>query len=218
MPVLRRFGGTVVTSRPPKRILPPVGSRNPAMSRKSVVFPQPEGPSRKNRSPEGIARSTPSTAIVVPKRFVMDRNAMSVMGDAEDSRTAAPGPGAAARYHARMARSLHEIEALRRHRERPERDVTIAGTVRGIADGAARAHERIGAVVDVWREVVPPELEAHTRITAFRGGVLNAEVDSAAALYRVDRWLRSDGLSRLRERIPGTLTRVRLRRGEAESS
>src|ERR1035437_8279003 len=40
---------------------PPSGLRNPASMRSPVVFPHPEGPSRKNISPGWIAKDTPST-------------------------------------------------------------------------------------------------------------------------------------------------------------
>lgn len=50
-----------------KRIVPPVGSMNPAIMRRSVVFPQPEGPSRKKSSPGTISRLMPSTAAVAAR-------------------------------------------------------------------------------------------------------------------------------------------------------
>jgi hypothetical protein len=82
MPVLRLFGGTVVTSRSPKRTLPAVGSRKPAIMRSSVVLPHPDGPSRKNSSPLCTARSTASTAVVRPKRLVTPRRVIAVMAAA----------------------------------------------------------------------------------------------------------------------------------------
>src|SRR5476651_2063140 len=44
-----------------KRISPPSGWRNTASMRSTVVFPHPEGPSRKNISPGWMAKETPST-------------------------------------------------------------------------------------------------------------------------------------------------------------
>jgi hypothetical protein len=58
---------------------PLVGSTNPAIIRKIVVFPHPLGPNKKNNSPDTICRSTASTAIVLPKRFVKLRNVIGVM-------------------------------------------------------------------------------------------------------------------------------------------
>src|SRR5690606_14078716 len=46
-------------SSAPKRMAPPVGKSSPAMRRKSVVLPEPEGPSRAISSPSRISRSSP---------------------------------------------------------------------------------------------------------------------------------------------------------------
>src|SRR5829696_8976762 len=58
----RRRGASIVTSRPPIEILPPLASSSPAIMRKSVVLPHPDGPTRTMNSPSPISRSTPSTA------------------------------------------------------------------------------------------------------------------------------------------------------------
>src|SRR5215207_4663746 len=66
----RRWGGTRVTSLPWMRIVPALGSSNPAISRSRVVLPQPLGPSRAKNSPRAISSETPSTAVTSPKRLV----------------------------------------------------------------------------------------------------------------------------------------------------
>ena len=43
-----------VTSSPPSRIRPDVGSSSPAIIRNVVVLPQPDGPSRQKNSPSGM--------------------------------------------------------------------------------------------------------------------------------------------------------------------
>src|SRR5256884_3300435 len=48
-------------------ISPEVGRSSPAIMRSSVVFPEPEEPSRTRNSPSRIDRSTPSTAWRSPK-------------------------------------------------------------------------------------------------------------------------------------------------------
>src|SRR6516225_6684721 len=58
-----------VTSVPSSRTLPAVGCSKPATSRRVVVFPQPEGPSREKNSPLCTVKSIPSTATSV-KRLV----------------------------------------------------------------------------------------------------------------------------------------------------
>ena len=47
----RLCGGVLVTSSPPTRTVPEVGSLNPAIIRSVVVLPQPDGPSSEKNSP-----------------------------------------------------------------------------------------------------------------------------------------------------------------------
>src|SRR5512132_4119768 len=58
----RWFGGTSVTSLWPMRMASAGTSSSPAIQRRSVVFPQPDGPTSTMNSPSSIVRSTPSTA------------------------------------------------------------------------------------------------------------------------------------------------------------
>ena len=48
--------GTSLTRRPPIRSSPPVMSSSPAIIRRVVDLPQPEGPSRISRWPPAISR------------------------------------------------------------------------------------------------------------------------------------------------------------------
>src|SRR5207247_364865 len=57
-------------------ISPEVGRSSPAIMRSSVVFPEPEEPSRTRNSPSRIDRSTPSTACRSPKCFLRLRISM----------------------------------------------------------------------------------------------------------------------------------------------
>jgi hypothetical protein len=52
---------------------------NPAIIRRSVVLPHPDGPRRKKRSPELICRSTPATAVVVPYFFTIPLSKIEVI-------------------------------------------------------------------------------------------------------------------------------------------
>jgi hypothetical protein len=54
--------GRAVTSTPPSLIVPVVGCSKPAIMRKTVVFPEPDGPRIANSSPSATARSAFSTA------------------------------------------------------------------------------------------------------------------------------------------------------------
>jgi hypothetical protein len=48
---------------------PASGVSNPAIMRRSVVLPQPEGPSRVKNSPASMLKSTRSTAGMVPAKM-----------------------------------------------------------------------------------------------------------------------------------------------------
>src|SRR5689334_13519568 len=66
-------------SRPSRRIAPASGRSKPAIIRRSVVLPQPEGPSRVKNSPVSMVMLTRSTAVSAPKRrvtFLISRSAM----------------------------------------------------------------------------------------------------------------------------------------------
>src|SRR5437764_9270411 len=68
MPMLRGRRGTcppragAATSSPPIEIVPAVGCSRPAMQRKVVVLPQPDGPSSTTISPAATRKLTSSTA------------------------------------------------------------------------------------------------------------------------------------------------------------
>src|SRR5215475_4990007 len=77
MPMLRRSGGSPVTRCSPKWMSPPSGSSKPAMVRRVVVFPHPEGPSRAMSSPSRTSRWRSSTATTLSKRLVRPLTAMT---------------------------------------------------------------------------------------------------------------------------------------------
>src|SRR5438034_2301526 len=56
-------------SAPSSRMRPASGCSKPATSRRVVVLPQPDGPSRQKNSPPGTSRSIPSTATTSPNRL-----------------------------------------------------------------------------------------------------------------------------------------------------
>jgi hypothetical protein len=64
---LRRFGPTVVTSTPRRRMRPSSGCSKPPIMRSVVVFPQPLGPRREKNSPSRMSRETSRTAATLPK-------------------------------------------------------------------------------------------------------------------------------------------------------
>src|SRR5438045_6657088 len=71
----RSRGGRSDTSRSPMRTVPPSIRSRPARQRSSVVFPQPDGPSRTMNSPSRTSRSKSLSATVLPKTLRTDSNA-----------------------------------------------------------------------------------------------------------------------------------------------
>ena len=67
-PIRRRSftASTVVTSSPPSRMRPVVGSTSRLIIFMVVVLPQPDGPIRQTSSPAGMSRSSSATATVPP--------------------------------------------------------------------------------------------------------------------------------------------------------
>ena len=62
----RSAGERAVTSAPPIRMRPAFACSSPAISRKVVVLPQPDGPSSVTSVPAAISKLTSSTAVTAP--------------------------------------------------------------------------------------------------------------------------------------------------------
>src|SRR5579859_5232790 len=62
MAMRRSRGVRSFTTLPPMRISPAVGVSRPAIIRRRVVFPEPEGPRKTRNSPSRVSRSTSLTA------------------------------------------------------------------------------------------------------------------------------------------------------------
>src|SRR5216684_6696790 len=72
MAILRARGGSSVTTRPPINTSPAVGVSRPAIMRKSVLLPDPDGPRKTRNSPSRTSKLIPSTALPPSKLLVMD--------------------------------------------------------------------------------------------------------------------------------------------------
>src|SRR5207253_7255610 len=68
-----------VTSSPSSRIWPEEGSSSPAIMRRVVVLPQPEGPSRTKKSASAMVNEDERTAVESPKRFRKFSSRISAM-------------------------------------------------------------------------------------------------------------------------------------------
>src|SRR5438477_5567867 len=87
MPMVRAYGGSRSTRRSPKRISPASTAAKPAISRSSVVLPQPDGPSSVNSSPSAISSEMRSTAVVLAKRLVTSLSAIFIMSRGDPRRS-----------------------------------------------------------------------------------------------------------------------------------
>ena len=65
--MLRLCGGRASTRLPPTEIVPLVGLSKPASIIRSVVLPDPQGPSMETTSPFPIDKSRSSTTVMIPK-------------------------------------------------------------------------------------------------------------------------------------------------------
>src|SRR5829696_864379 len=80
MAMSRSRGGRSLTTWSPIKTLPSVMSSRPAIIRRAVDFPQPEGPTKTTNSPSGISRFILSTATTSsPKTLVTSSRVTSAI-------------------------------------------------------------------------------------------------------------------------------------------
>ena len=110
-------------------------------------------------------------------------------------------------------RSVHgRLERVRDIRRRKQPDHSLAFLKPYFQYQVARPHKQMAGIIDLWRQLVPPELLAHTRLESLTRSVLRVGVDSSAHLYALDRLLRSGLEDRLRRDAKATkLRRVHLK-------
>src|SRR5260370_31021621 len=80
---------------------PSSGTSKPAISRNSVVLPQPDGPSSAKNSPASTASDTRSTAATAPNRLLAPMISRTGISPSAARLHAAPGAGAPALIGAR---------------------------------------------------------------------------------------------------------------------
>ena len=119
-------------------------------------------------------------------------------------------------YHATVSSAAFEIEKLRKHRVRGERDQSLSEFLGMTAAETRRKQTKLGRLIELWQELVPAPLVDRTAIAGFHGGVMTVEVDSASTAFHIDRLLRGGLLDELRRRFSATLVKVRTRIGAME--
>src|SRR5215813_2768398 len=93
MAMSRSGGATSLTTSPPIRTWPEVARSRPAAIRRTVVFPDPDGPTRTRNSPSATSRFSSSTATVPPGKALRRlRNSSSAISASVPSRDQIPVP------------------------------------------------------------------------------------------------------------------------------
>src|SRR5215467_3357071 len=77
MAIRRSRGVRSLTTLPPIRISPAVGVSRPAIMRRRVVFPEPDGPRKTRNSPSRVSRLTLLTAPSSPSLNTLVRSLVS---------------------------------------------------------------------------------------------------------------------------------------------
>lgn len=130
-------------------------------------------------------------------------------GSQADHHTSPPEPA---------LRSLQaSLEYKQAKAERASARWPVSGLVASVRQTVSRTDHRLGQLMDLWLVLVPESLAEQTRLTAYRGGRLYVDVESAAARFELDRLLRNGLEATLRQRFTGTLSGVRLRIGSITS-
>lgn len=86
-----------------------------------------------------------------------------------------------------------QLKRLRHWRNRPEPDLSLGFLKDQFQREVARPHKQLAQVAELWAQLVPAELAAHTRLISLSRGLLKVGVDSSPHLYELDR-LRRSGL------------------------
>ncbi len=102
------------------------------------------------------------------------------------------------------------LEELRARRRTPRPTPSIGPLVERIQRDASRSQRQFGDVADLWNQLVPAALARQARLTRLQRGVLHVEVDSSAALYQLDRCLKSGVQAEMARRASAPLNRVKL--------
>ena len=83
MDIRRSAGGAPVISSPPMCTRPLVTSSRPAIMRKVVDFPHPDGPRRTTKLPSSTSNEMSRTATVAPQVLVTRTSSMAAIGPLE---------------------------------------------------------------------------------------------------------------------------------------
>ncbi len=109
-----------------------------------------------------------------------------------------------------VEQAASHIEKLRGFRQWRGKDVSITALISAQQRQAASVHRRLGELIELWMEHVPPNIASRTTLTTMRGGVLHVTAESSAVRFEADRLLREGLLAELRRQYRGTLSTVKI--------
>jgi len=111
--------------------------------------------------------------------------------------------------------SQQRLEQLRRWKNRPQRDLGLGDLQKQFKREIEKPYKQVGAVVELWEQMLPPELLAHTRLEGLQRGILRVAVNGSSRLYELDRLLRQGLERQLIHARKGTgLRKVKLQLGQ----
>jgi len=114
---------------------------------------------------------------------------------------------------------VEQMERLRGWRARRERDLTLGFLKDTFKREVEKPFKQLEGLAELWAELVPDELAAHTKLESLSRGVLRVVVDSAGRHYELDRLLREGLMRELTRRHKGAaLRQVKVRVGVVEKT
>ncbi len=109
------------------------------------------------------------------------------------------------------------LDGLRDRRNRKDPDLSLGFMTEQFKREVQKPYEQLGALAEIWLELVPTELAEHTRLMGLTRGVLRVAVESSGRLYELDRLLRGGVFDELVTRHKGkALRRVVLKIGKVK--
>src|ERR1043166_215573 len=142
----RSLGGTSLTRSPPIRISPSVTSSRPAIMRKVVLLPQPDGPTSTMNSLSAISRSMPRTASVRSYFLTTLRSATLAILEVSLFSALCCARGQAGDVVVHEKGVDHQRRCRREQRRRHDHAPLIDVGLHQARDGAGSQHELIRAV------------------------------------------------------------------------
>ena len=78
----------------------------------------------------------------------------------------------------------------------------------------AKRAKQVGALAEIWDEVIPAEIAEHSALDSFHQGVLTVMVDSAPRRFELQTLLTGGLMAEIRSRFTGALNKIRVVPGQ----